>query len=148
MGRDLLAEDYILKQLTASLIYPEKNLGKAFWNRVYLKAQQLYGTQEIPVNTFNKVWIIPDKAVVYQNQGTVYVIQSHLKVMLEEDYLSLMRHDSVSLGQSKATNRAHTIGCQIIRQIILPELEKEVNKGRTFRPIAANLFVPYFGQVV
>src|SRR5580692_10927383 len=27
LGRDLLAQDYILKQLTASLIYPEKNLG-------------------------------------------------------------------------------------------------------------------------
>jgi len=24
MGRDMLAQDYILKQLTASLIYPEK----------------------------------------------------------------------------------------------------------------------------
>ena len=39
MGRDMLAQDYILKQLTASLIYPEKDLGKEFWNRVYtLKA--------------------------------------------------------------------------------------------------------------
>ena len=39
LGRDLLAQDYILKQLTASLIYPEKDLGKAFWSRVYAKAQ-------------------------------------------------------------------------------------------------------------
>ena len=31
MGRDLLAQDYILKQLTASLLYPEKELGSAFW---------------------------------------------------------------------------------------------------------------------
>ena len=30
MGRDMLAQDYILKQLTASLIYPEKDLGKDF----------------------------------------------------------------------------------------------------------------------
>ncbi len=28
MGRDLLEQDYILKQITASLIYPEKQLGK------------------------------------------------------------------------------------------------------------------------
>ena len=28
MGRDLLSQDYILKQLTASLIYPENDLGK------------------------------------------------------------------------------------------------------------------------
>src|ERR1700679_2537920 len=35
MGRDLLAQDYMLKQITASLIYPEKNLGKEFWDKVY-----------------------------------------------------------------------------------------------------------------
>ena len=39
MGRDLLAQDYILKQITASLIYPEKQLGKTFWDKVYAKAQ-------------------------------------------------------------------------------------------------------------
>ena len=32
LGRDMLAQDYILKQLTASLIYPEKELGKKFWD--------------------------------------------------------------------------------------------------------------------
>ena len=34
LGRDMLAQDYILKQLSASLIYPEENLGETFWNRV------------------------------------------------------------------------------------------------------------------
>ena len=43
MGRDLLAQDYVLKQLTASLIYPEKDLGKKFWDKVYEKVNQLYG---------------------------------------------------------------------------------------------------------
>ena len=38
MGRDLLAEDYILKQITASLIYPEGEIGKQFWKRVYEEA--------------------------------------------------------------------------------------------------------------
>ena len=28
MGRDLLAQDYILKQITASLIYPENRFGE------------------------------------------------------------------------------------------------------------------------
>src|SRR5271157_1256952 len=37
MGRDLLQEDYVLKQITASLIYPEKQLGKVFWDKVYAK---------------------------------------------------------------------------------------------------------------
>src|SRR6204780_5136706 len=69
LGRDLLAQDYILKQLTASLIYPEKNLGKEFWNRVYAKAQKQFGTSHIPVNTFNKVWIVADKAKVYVHEN-------------------------------------------------------------------------------
>ena len=89
MGRDMLAQDYILKQLTASLIYPEKNLGKTFWDEVYAKAQQLYGTTQIPVNTFNKVWIVADKADVYEHDNVAYVVGAHLKVMLEEDYLAL-----------------------------------------------------------
>ena len=89
LGQDMLAQDYILKQLTASLIYPEKNLGKDFWDKVYAKASQMYGTTQIPVNTFNKVWILPDTAKVYEHKNTVFVVKSHLKVMLDEDYLAL-----------------------------------------------------------
>ena len=89
LGRDLLAQDYILKQLTASLIYPEKDLGKEFWSRVYAKAQQQFGTTNIPVNTFNKVWILPDQAQVYENVNAAYVTKSTLKVMLDEDYLAI-----------------------------------------------------------
>ena len=40
MGRDLLAEDYMLKQITASLIYPEDEIGKKFWKRIYEEALQ------------------------------------------------------------------------------------------------------------
>lgn len=89
MGRDLLAQDYLLKQLMASLTYPEDELGKSFWDKVYAKAHELYGTTNIPINTFNKIWIVPDKAVVYEIGQTAYVIKTHLKVMLEGDYLAL-----------------------------------------------------------
>src|SRR6185295_1984955 len=57
MGRDLLAEDYMLKQITASLIYPEDEVGKKFWKRIYEEAAKKFNTTNIPVNTFNKVWI-------------------------------------------------------------------------------------------
>jgi len=125
LGHDLLAEDYILKQLTASLIYPEKNLGREFWDRVYTKARQMYGTSQIPVNTFNKVWIMADKATVYEHNQTVFVLDGHLKVMLEEDYLALQKH-------TVAVNTSHSIASQIVKQIILPELEREVNTGKNF----------------
>ncbi len=94
MGKDLLAQDYILKQLTASLMYPESDLGQKFWQRIYAKAQQLYGTTNIPVNTFNKVWIVPDKAVIYETGNTAIVAKSRLKVMLEGDYRALQNNMS------------------------------------------------------
>jgi len=142
MGRDMLAQDYVLKQLTASLIYPEKNLGKEFWNKVYAKTQELYGSTQIPVNTFNKVWILADKAKVYVHDNTAFVVASHLKVMLEEDYLALQKHSAISpslvkegvRGSSAAPqgNNPHALASQAIRQIILPELEHEVNTGKNF----------------
>jgi len=133
MGRDLLAEDYMLKQITASLIYPEGETGKKFWNRVYQEAQKRFGTTDIPVNTFNKVWIVPAKADVYENAkaGTALIVDSKLKVMLEEDYLSLERHEGIQSRQAtiKGTNK---IGSQIVREIVIPELTREVNEGKNF----------------
>ena len=83
MGRDLLAQDYILKQLTASLMYPEDDLGKEFWERVHAKAYEQYGTTDIPMNTFNKVWIVPEKALVYESGDSAFILESRMKVMLE-----------------------------------------------------------------
>jgi len=109
MGRDLLAEDYMLKQITASLIYPESAVGKKFWKRIYEEAAKKFGTTNIPVNTFNKVWIVPEKAVVYENAkaGTAYVVESKLKVMLEQDYLALEKN-TVILSAAKDLNKINS----------------------------------------
>ncbi len=130
MGRDLLAQDYMLKQITASLIYPEDNLGKKFWDRVYTEAQEQYGTTSIPVNTFNKVWIVPDDALIYEKGNTAYVLKNHLRVMLEEDYLSLQKHSGIQ--SAPVDNKTHTIASKIVKEIVLPELEREVNEGKNF----------------
>lgn len=131
MGRDLLAQDYLLKQITSSLMYPESGLGKEFWNKVYARSQQEYGATNIPVNTFNKVWIVPDQATIYESGNTAYVTKSHLKVMLDEDYLARQSNSTVETRfiASQTTNRTTQ---DIIRQIILPELEREVNEGKNF----------------
>jgi ribosomal protein L21E len=131
MGRDLLAEDYMLKQITASLIYPEDETGKRFWKRIYEEATERFGTTNIPVNTFNKVWIVPDKAVVYENtqSGTAYIVKSTLKVMLEQDYLALEKNTKVIEPDTKSVNQ---LGSQVVREIVIPELTKEVNDGKNF----------------
>src|SRR3989338_3163539 len=136
MGRDLLGQDYILKQLAASMMYPEKELGKQFWQKVYKEAQAKFGTIDIPVNTFNKVWIIPDSASVYEKDNTVFLVESHLKVMLEEDYIALSHQPSAisPLGAEGRKLKAETnkFSSQIIKEVILPAIEKEVNEGKNF----------------
>jgi len=137
LGRDLLSQDYILKQLTASLMYPEEELGSDFWERVYAKAQEKYGTSEIPMNTFNKVWIVPEKTNVYVNGNNVFVVDNHLKVMLEEDYLALesnLGHNEHGVGEipENQAKEINDVSSEVIREVIIPAIEKEVNEGKNF----------------
>ncbi len=129
MGRDLLAQDYMLKQITASLIYPEGEVGERFWKHIYEEAAKKFGTTNITFNTFNKVWIIPEKAMVYENPkaGTAYVVEAKLKVMLEQDYLALSRNFHPHEGEG-----INSVGSQILREIVIPELTKEVNENKNF----------------
>ena len=156
MGRDLLAQDYLLKQITASLMYPEDGLGKKFWEEVYRQAREKFGTTDIPVDTFNKVWIMPAKAVVYEKprasgeqhpeSAVGYVVDSHLKVMLESDYRAGAQNEEVvrrgevpAYRQAGVTRPLETasreLAKHVIRDVIIPVLEKEVNEGKNFAPL-------------
>ena len=136
MGRDLLAQDYILKQFTASLMYPEDELGKQFWSKVYAQAQARFGTTDINVNTFNKVWIVADHADIYKKGDTAFLVNSHLKVMLEQDYMARAKHQEqfgnkeVLLGQQR--DEKARMASEVVREIIIPAIEKEVNEGKSF----------------
>ncbi|MBF0569418.1 MAG: pentapeptide repeat-containing protein [Candidatus Omnitrophica bacterium] len=175
LGRDMLAQDYILKQLTASLIYPEKDLGKQFWTKVYAEAQEKFGTTDVPVDTFNKVWIVPDKAKVIEKNNAGYVVSAHLKVMLESDYVAANQRaervgggvpDPVNPALAQEKSQSHKVtkspgsypersegsqqeeiphpeGAQndngsqelaksILREVIVPAIETEVNQGQNF----------------
>ncbi len=113
----------------------------------------MYGTTQIPINTFNKVWILPDSAEVYEHQDTVLVVKSHLKVMLDEDYLALSKNtvipqnttvipqnttvipQNTTVIPAKAgiqNAEVSSIGNQVIREIVLPAIEEEVNQGKNF----------------
>jgi len=126
LGADMLIEDYILKQLASSLTFPDSQTGRAFWQKIYTKTLAYFGTDNIPVSTFNKVWIIPDYAQVLVKENTVIVTYSHLKVMMEQDYLAQKKH---ILPDGK------NVASDVMRQVIIPILEKEVNTGSNFAPL-------------
>ncbi len=134
MGRDLLAQDYMLKQLTASLMYPETDLGKDFWKRVYARAYQEFGRTDVPIDTFNKVWIMPDKARVYEKGNNVYLVDAQMKVMLQQDYMALENNKVEGVDQVSDNDKYNVskFASDILRDIIVPEITREVNQGKNF----------------
>ncbi|MBZ0167781.1 MAG: hypothetical protein K8I00_13325, partial [Candidatus Omnitrophica bacterium] len=130
LGQDMLIQDYLLKQLTSTLIYPEADLGKEFWNRVYAKAYAQYGISELPISTFNKVWILPDEAVIAETGNSVEIVKSTLKVMLDRDYVAAKNNAGIAAeGQEEELN---ALSSAVLRDLIVPEIEKEVNSGENF----------------
>ena len=140
LGRDLLAQDYLLKQLAGSLLHPDTPEGSAFWKKVHKQVYRRFGQTNIPIETFQKVWIVPERAVVHEHEDTVFITDSHLKIMMEEDYLALTQHKKKGRAVPSASaprdarqpQESAAISNAIYREIILPVLEQEVNDGKIF----------------
>lgn len=135
MGADLLAEDYLLKQLTASLMYPEEDLGKTFWDRVRARTRAQFGDVDVPVDSFHKVWIVPRDAEVIQKGGLAVIAHSSLEVMLEEDYFALQEaqnNQTTDHRPQTTENKLTELQTEVMREIIIPAIEKEVNEGAHF----------------
>ena len=137
LGKDLLSQDYLLKQISASLTYPESEIGRDFWSKTYQAILKIAKTTNLPVNTFNKIWIVPDKAVVYENENAAFVAEANLKVMLEEDYL-LLKNNVANIQKEKKSMQEEMISeinkasSAVMREFILPKINEDVNKGRNF----------------
>ncbi|NTV29596.1 MAG: hypothetical protein HGA80_05905, partial [Candidatus Omnitrophica bacterium] len=134
MGRDLLAQDYLLKQLAASLTSPDTDLGRKFWEQVYRNAREKFGTVDIPTDVISKVWVVPDKAVLYEKDGGVYVVEHHLKVMTDRDYLAMQENRLEAAGGSSEGSSSQVTSA-VLREVILPAIEKEINSAKNFAPL-------------
>ena len=145
LGRDLLAQDYMLKQITASLIYPESDLGKGFWKRIYDEAYQKFGVTEIPVDVFNKVWIVPQTASVFEKGNAVYIVSAHLKVMLEADYFAQGAEGNKEQVSEEAAP-VEGLSKQVLREVIVPAIEKEVNQGKNFAKLRQVVYAMVLAQ--
>jgi len=121
-GRDLLVEDYVLKQVAASLTYPETKAGKNYWSAVHGAGT----AQTASANNFNKVWIMPAKIDVFEDNNVAIVGSAKLQVLTEEDYLATQKNG----GQTGA--KSHSPATQAFKTNILPALTKDVNEGANF----------------
>lgn len=134
MGQVLLSQDHLLKQIASSALNPDESLGKKFWDEVYRQAQEKFGTTDIPFDTRNRVWIVPHEVTVFETpqagQGTAsaMVVKAQLKVMLENDYVAQVKRGETAGSSSDQQEFTR----QIMRSVIIPAIEKEVNEGAGF----------------
>lgn len=150
VGKIMLEADLQLKKDTALFTSPNTPEGREYWDRLYKKAEELYGYESVAIPTLTRPWIVPGEIIVRESKDSAYVYKATLKVMLEQDYLqaSSSKLQALSLSQysfkderSKALNEYSS---QLIRELIIPKLTKEVNSSKRY----SNLRQVYYSLIL
>lgn len=140
MGKLLLEQDLRLKKDVAQYLNPKEPIGKRFWEELYTQAELLLGKGKLKktaITTSNRVWIVPDEAVVMETEDGALVTQAKLKVLLESEYLSLKSkswNKEVEV-QSQNKGQLKNLTEQLMKSIVIPEITKEVNSGKSYAPL-------------
>jgi hypothetical protein len=132
VGRILLEADLQLKKDTANATNPGNPEGREYWDKLYQKAGELYGTQNVTIPTLTRPWIVPNEIIIRESTDSAYVYKATLKVMLEQDYLKGNTTYSFKDEREKQLNE---YSAQIIRESILPRLTKEINSAKRYAPL-------------
>lgn len=126
LGKDLLEQDYLLKQLTATITHPEnKRVGQRYWAKLYDQINRSPSAANKSLKFYNKVWIVPKEAKVYESNNVGFVAYADLSVLTESDYLSLEK-------ANRSLNQVQKINSQVMKEIVTPRIERDVNTGKNF----------------
>ncbi len=147
IGKIFLEADLQLKKDTSSLTSPQNPEGKAYWNKLYKKAGELFGTENITIPTITRPWIVPNEVIVRETEDSAYIYKATLKVMLEADYLADQKTEKQKNARTEELKNRRTEGygfsdprlkelneysSQIIRETIIPKLTREVNSSKRY----------------
>jgi hypothetical protein len=132
VGRIMLEADLQLKKDTASFTSPATPEGRVYWDKLYKKAAELYGYDNVTIPTLTRPWIVPGEIIIRESQDSAYVYKANLKVMLEQDYLKDSATYNFKDARSKALNEYSS---QLIRELIIPKLTREVNSSKRYAPL-------------
>ncbi|MFA5096423.1 MAG: hypothetical protein WC478_03675, partial [Candidatus Omnitrophota bacterium] len=150
LGRVLLEADVQLKKDTSLATSPQTPEGREYWDKLYKKAGELYGSENITIPTLTRPWIVPGEIIIRESQGespagtvsdspSAYIYKATLKVMLESDYLA--QPAGVSPGTSayqfkdERSRVLNAYSSQLIRELIIPKLTKDVNTAKRYAPL-------------
>lgn len=129
VGRIMLEADLQLKKDTARFSSPENPEGKRYWDKLYKKAGEIFGSENITIPTLTRPWIVPGEIIISEAMDSAYIYKATLKVMLEQDYLK----DSVVYNfKDQKQKDLNEYSSQLIREIIIPKLTKEINSSKRY----------------
>ena len=132
VGKVLLEADLQLKKDTASMTSPQTLEGKQYWERLYKKAEELLGYDNITIPTLVRPWIVPGEIIIRETENNAYIYKANLKVMLEQDYLKDSSTYNFIDPRLKILNEYSS---QLIKELIIPKLTKEVNTSKKYAPL-------------
>lgn len=143
VGKILLEADLQLKKDTAKFTSPENPKGKEYWDKLYKKAGELFGYDNITIPTLTRPWIVPGEIIVREANDNAYIYKATLKVQLEQDHLK----DSLVYNfDDPRLKKLNEYSSQLIRELIIPELTKEVNISRRYAPLRQVYYSLIFAQ--
>src|SRR3989339_736233 len=141
VGKIMLEADLQLKKDTASFTSPQTPEGKEYWDKLYKKAGELFGTENITIPTITRPWIVPGEIIIREAPDNAYIYKATLKVMLEEDYLSNQKTEELK-NQRTAYNfsdprlkELNQYSTQLIKELIIPKLTYQVNTSKRYAPL-------------
>lgn len=132
VGKILLEADLQLKKDTALFTSPETPQGKEYWDKLYKKAEELFGSENITIPTLTRPWIVPNEIIIRETENNAYIYKATLKVMLEEDYLKGNAAYNFKDERFKTLNEYSS---QLLRELIIPKLTKEINSAKRYAPL-------------
>jgi len=132
VGKIFLEADLQLKKDTARLTSPETPEGREYWDKLYKKAGELFGTENITIPTLTRPWIVPGDIIIRETEGSAFVYKASLKVMLEQDHL---KDSAVYNFKDERLKQLNEYSSQVIRETILPKLTREVNLSKKYAPL-------------
>ncbi|MDO8748526.1 MAG: radical SAM protein [Candidatus Omnitrophota bacterium] len=151
IGRIMLEADVQLKKDTASYTSPQAKEGREYWDKLYKKAEELFGTENITIPTLTRPWIVPDEIILRESpDNSAYIYKATLKVMLEEDYLKTSNQPVLAKrsgpGKPVTSNQVYSFSdprlkelnqysTQLIKETIIPKLTQEINSSRRYAPL-------------
>jgi hypothetical protein len=128
-GRIMLESDLQLKKDAARFTSPETAEGRLYWDKLYKRAAQLYGRDNVTIPTLTRPWIVPAEVIIRETADSAYIYKATLKVMLEQDHLKDSQTYDLDDARAAALNEYSS---QLIRELILPKLTKEVNSSKAY----------------